>query len=256
MWFHLPHFNAPSVHFMKYPISAFCFPAVFLAASIALGQTQTPGSPSPGPKGRPSATASPGSSASPSASVSQQSYTEAVQMLKARIGAASETVMVRITNQEKDVRNRFAYFQKPERLDPNSFATKEEIDPWRTLLDEFKQSKDLAAKLYLNADADLDNALTNQRLTRKIVDPIRKELISTFPWESINKRNQLLQNYIDEHRSLLDFFATNWGTWSKGPEEGKPVFSDPKLAATYQGIRDKVAALGKQITDLNAKILQ
>ena len=169
---------------------------------------------------------------------------------------ASEAVMVRITNQEKDVRNRFAYFQKPERLDPNSFATKEEIDPWRTLLDELKQSKDLAAKLYLNADADLDNALTNQRLTRKIVDPVRKELISTFPWESINKRNQLLQTYIDEHRSLLDFFAANWGTWSKGAEVGKPVFSDRKLAATYQGIRDKLSGLGKQITDLNAKILQ
>jgi hypothetical protein len=164
--------------------------------------------------------------------------------------------MVRITNQEKDVRNRFAYFQKPERLDPNSFATKEEIDPWRNLLDEFQQSKDLAAKLYLNADADLDNALTNQHLTRKLVDPVRKQLISTFPWESINKRNQLLQNYIDEHRSLLAFFATNWGTWSKGPETGKPVFADPKIAATYQGIRDKVAALGKQVESLNAKILQ
>ncbi|MEY2603623.1 MAG: hypothetical protein QOH31_1404, partial [Verrucomicrobiota bacterium] len=39
-------------------------------------------------------------------------------------------------------------------------------------------------------------------------------------------------------------------------EVGKPVFSDSKLAATYQGIRDKIAGLDKQITDLNAKILQ
>jgi hypothetical protein len=177
-------------------------------------------------------------------------------MLKERIGAASETVMSRITNQEKDVRNRFAYFQKPERLDPNTFAAKEEIDPWRTLLDGFKQSKDLAVKLYLNADQDLDNALTNQHLARKIADPVRKELIATFPWESINKRNQLLQDYIDDHRSLLDFYADNWGSWSKGSEVGKPVFADPKLAATYRDLRDKVATLGKQITDLNAKILQ
>ena len=249
-------FQPPLVHFMKYPVSVFCFPAVFLAASIAFGQMSTPSSPSPGPKARPSVTASPGASAKPSAPFSQQKYDEAVQMLKERIGIASQTVMVRITNQEKDVRNRFTYFEKPERLDPNSFATKEEIDPWRTLLDQFKQSKDLAAKLYLNADADLDNALTNQRLPRTIVDPIRKELVSTFPWESINKRNQLLQNYIDEHRSLLDFFATNWGTWSKGAEGENPVFSDPKLAATYRQIRGKIATLGKQITDLNAKILQ
>ena len=85
---------------------------------------------------------------------------------------------------------------------------------------------------------------------------MRKELISTFPWESINKRNQLLQSYIDEHRSLLDFFEANWGTWSKGTEVGKPVFSDRKLAAAYQEIRDKLSGLGKQITDLNAKILQ
>jgi hypothetical protein len=241
---------------MKYPLSALCFSAPFLIASITFGQNVTPGSSPPGPKARGSASTVPNGSPSPNASFSQKTYEEGVQMLKERIGAASETVMVRITNQEKDVRNRFAYFQKPERLDPNSFATKEEIDPWRKLLDEFKQSRDLAVKLYLNADQDLDNALTNQRLTRKIADPVRKELISTFPWESINKRNQLLENYIDEHRSLLDFFTANWGTWSKGPEAGQPVFSDPKLAATYQGIRDKVAGLGKQIAELNAKILQ
>jgi hypothetical protein len=241
---------------MKYPVSALCFSVLVFNASIAFGQTPSPNPSPPGPKARPSTSTTPNGSASPSATFSQKSYEEAVQVLKERIGAASETVMVRITNQEKDVRNRFAYFQKPERLDPNSFATKEEIDPWRSLLEEFKQSKDLAAKLYLNADADLDNALTNQHLTRKIVDPVRKQLISTFPWESINKRNQLLQNYIDEHRVLLDFFAANWGAWSKGAEVGKPVFSDKKLAATYQGIRDKIAGLDKQITDLNAKILQ
>jgi len=241
---------------MKYPVSALCFSVLLFTASIVFGQTPSPNSSSPGPRTRPSTSTTPNGSASPSASFSQKRYDETVQVLKERIGLASETVMVRITNQEKDVRNRFAYFQKPERLDPNSFATKEEINPWRPLLDEFKQSKDLAAKLYLNADADLDNALTSQHLPRKIVDPVRKELISTFPWESINKRNHLRQNYIDEHRSLLDFFATNWGTWSKGDEVGKPVFSDRKLAATYQGIRDKIAGLDTQITDLNAKILQ
>ena len=241
---------------MKYPVLPLCFSILVFTASIAFGQTPSPNSSAPGPRAHPSATTAPNGSASPSATFNQKSYEEAVQVLKERIGTASETVMGRITNQEKDVRNRFAYFQKPERMDPNSFATKEEIDPWRTLLDEFKTSKDLAAKLYLDADADLDNALTNQHLTRKIVDPVRKQLISTFPWESINKRNQLLQNYIDEHRVLLDFFAANWGTWSKSSEVGKPAFSDKKLAATYQGIRDKIAGLDKQITDLNAKILQ
>jgi hypothetical protein len=241
---------------MKYPLSALCFPALLLTTPITLGQTPTPASSPTGPKARSSASTTPGGSVSPTATFSQKSYQEAVQILKERIGAASETVMVRITNQEKDVRTRFGYFQKPERLDPNSFSAKEEIDPWRTLLDDFKQSRDLAVKLYLSADQDLDNALTNQHLTRKIADPVRKQLISTFPWESINKRNQLLENYINEHRSLLDFFANNWGTWSKGPEVGKPVFAGSKLAAAYEGIRDKVTALGKQITDLNAKILQ
>jgi hypothetical protein len=241
---------------MKYSLPPVCLTTLLISTSITLGQSPTPSSSPTGPKARSSALASPSGSPNPSATFSEQTYKEAVEILKERIGAATEPVMVRITNQEKDVRNRFTYFQKPERLDPNSFASKEEIDPWRTLLDDFKQSKDLAAKLYLNADQDLDNALTSQRLTRKMIDPIRKELISTFPWESINRRNQLLQNYIDEHRTLLDFFSANWGTWGKGPENGKPVFADPKLAAAYQGIRDKVAALGKQITDLNAKILQ
>jgi hypothetical protein len=241
---------------MKYPVSALYFATLLFTAPITFGQTQTPSSTPTGPKPRSSASDNPSASPNPSDPRFQKGYRDAVQILRERIGAATDTVMVRITNQEKDVRNRFAYFQKPERLDPNSFSTKEEIDPWRTLLDDFKQSKDLAAKLYLSADTDLDNALTNQHLTQKIADPVRKELISTFPWESIHKRNQLLQNYIDEHRSLLDFFADNWGTWSKGPAIGKPVFADSKLATSYQGIRDKVAALGKQIEDLNAKILQ
>ena len=243
---------------MKYPLSALCFTTTLLSTSITLGQTPAPSFSSTGPKARSSASAIPGASANPSPDSSQfqKNFQEAVGILKARIGAASETVMTRITSREKDLRDRFAYFQKPERLDPNSFATKEEIDPWRGLLDEFKQSRDLAAKLYLDADQDLDNALTSQRLTRKMIDPIRKELIATFPWESINKRNQLLVDYINSHRLLLDFFANNWGTWTKGSETGKATFADAKLAATYQGLRDKVAALGKQITDLNAKILQ
>src|SRR3981081_3959331 len=146
---------------MKYPVSTLCFSVLVFTASIAFGQTATPNSSSPGPRARPSTSTTPNGSASPSASFSQKSYEEAVQVLKERIGLASETVMVRITNQEKDVRNRFTYFQKPERLDPNSFATKEEIDPWRTLLDEFKQSKDLAAKLYITGDAAMHNRLTS-----------------------------------------------------------------------------------------------
>jgi hypothetical protein len=246
---------------MKFLILPVLFSGTFLfTTSITLAQTKTPASspagskpqssPSPNPTG--SATGSP----NPSGSPSQKDYKEAVAILKERIGAASDTVMTRIVNQEKDVRSRFAYFEKPERLDPTSFAAKEEIDPWRNLLDEFKKSRELAVKLYLDADQDLDNALTNQHLTRKIADPIRKELMATFPWESINKRNQLLQDYIDEHRVLLDFYEKNWGTWSKGAESGKPVFADPKIAATYQGIRDKVTALGKQIQDLNSKILR
>jgi hypothetical protein len=242
---------------MKFLILPVLFSGTFLfTASVTLGQTKTPASSPSGSKPRSSASITPTGSASPSGSPSQKEYKEAVEILKQRIGAASDAVMIRIANQEQDVRSRFAYFEKPERLDPNSFAAKEEIDPWRNLLDEFKKSRDLAAKLYLDADQALDNALTTQHLARNVADPIRKELIATFPWESINRRNQLLQDYIDEHRVLLDFYEKNWGAWTKGNESGKAVFADPKLAATYQGIRDKVTALGKEIQDLNSKILR
>jgi hypothetical protein len=232
-------------------------PALLLASSfVAHAQTKSPTSSPPGAKPRTSASIAPKGSPTPTGTWSQEAYKEAVEILKQRIGAASDMVMPRIAAQEQDVRKRFSYFQKPERLDPNSFAAKEEIDPWRSLLDEFKKSRDLAAKLYLDADQDLDNALINQRLNRNIADPIRKELISTFPWESINKRNQLLDSYIDQHRALLDFYEQHWGTWTKGNEVGKPAFADPNLAAAYQGLRDKVASLGKQIEDLNGKIVR
>jgi hypothetical protein len=242
---------------MKSPLLSPLFATVFLVSTItADSQTKSPTSSPTGSKPRSSPSAASGGSPTPSGTFSQQAYREAVDILKQRIGAASDKVMPRIAAQEQDVRNRFSYFQKPERLDPNSFGAKEEIDPWRSLLDDFKKSRDLAVKLYLDADADLDNALINQHLTRQIADPIRKELVSTFPWESINKRNQLLETYIEAHRALLDFYDQHWGTWTKGNETGKPVFADTKLAAAYQELRDKVSSLGKQIDDLNAKILR
>src|SRR5260370_31148157 len=101
---------------MKYLVSALCFPALLLTSPITFGQTPTPSSPSPGSKARGSASTTPSGAASPAGSLSQKDFEEEVQGIKARIGAAAETVMVRIEKQEKDVRNQFASSDKPERL--------------------------------------------------------------------------------------------------------------------------------------------
>src|SRR5260221_13114928 len=111
---------------MKYLGSALCFSALLVSTRITFGQTPTSSSPSPGSKARGSGT--PSGSASPGATFSQKGFEEAVQGLKERVGAASETVMVRITEQGENVRNRFAYFDKPECLGPNRFSMEEEID--------------------------------------------------------------------------------------------------------------------------------
>src|ERR1700756_5491192 len=51
-------------------------------------------------------------------------FQELTSVLKDRIAEATDQVMSKIIDQEKDLRMRLGYFQRPERFDPNSFAKK------------------------------------------------------------------------------------------------------------------------------------
>jgi len=175
---------------------------------------------------------------------------EAVALLKDRIAEASNKVMSKIIGQEKDLRMRFGYFQKPERFDPNSFASKAEIQDWEKLADQLQQSRDLAAKLYGNASEDLETALVGERLTPALAQTIRKEIISSFPWDEISKKDDLLTTYVGYHRQLLAFFDQNWKTWNST----KPFFSDQNTESNYEKLRDEITSTGKEIETIYTKM--
>jgi hypothetical protein len=225
-----------------------------LLDSRVIAQTASPnGSPFPSNRGRVPGGNTPapkGSASKLSPEEQKAKVEEAIALLQERIGEATDKVMNRIINQERDLRIRFNYFQKPERLNPNNFGSKEEIQPWIKLTDELRQSRDLAAKFYGNASEDLERELIAQRIAPPMADALRREIISSFPWDEIAKKNELLNTYITDHRQLLDFFDQNWATWNKE----KPYFSEPKAESNYEKLCGEITGTGKQIEELYVKI--
>jgi hypothetical protein len=170
-------------------------------------------------------------------------FQELTSVLKDRIAEASDKVMSKIIDQEKDLRLRLSYFQRQDRLDPNSFATKEEIQNWQKLVDQFQASRDKTAKVYGDASENLEAALLAEKIEPKLAAAIRKEIIGTFPWDDIVKKDDLLTTYVGYHRQLLSFFDQNWKTWNSA----KPYFADQKTEADYEKLCQQIASAGKEI---------
>jgi|GEM_PF-2751819 hypothetical protein len=170
-------------------------------------------------------------------------FEQITAVLKDRIAEATDKVMAKIINQEKDLRMRLSYFERQDRFDPNSFATKEEIQNWQKLADQFQQSRDQTAKLYGDASENLEAALLDEKIAPSLATAIRKEIISTFPWDDISKKDDLLTTYVGYHRQLLNFFDQNWKTWNSA----KPFFTDQKTEADYEKLCQQINTTGKEI---------
>ncbi len=216
------------------------------------------------PKPRAAASATPGNGtaipANPNpASMSaeqKQRYEATVSELKGRIGRATAGVMERITSAENDLYIRFSYFKKPDRLNPNSFGSKDDIVSWQSSLQELKNKEDNLEKLYSAASDNLVNALTDQKINYPLADQIRKELVKSFPWDTIQKRQLLMQQFIDAHGQLLTLYDKNWKLWSASPAPGQPVFPDPKLNRSFVKLSEEISSTGQQIDGLYAKMKQ
>jgi len=219
-----------------------------LAGSILLSNyalSQTPLL-SPGARRGPSATPTPAQKGSPSKESAEERkarFEEAVATLKDRIGDATDKVMTKIIGQEKDLRMRLSYFQKPERFDPNNFSNKDEIQSWQKSADELQQSRDQTAKLYGDASENLEAALLNERIAPVLAQAIRKEIINTFPWDDIVKKDDLVTAYVGYHRQLLTLFDQNWKTWNST----KPFFGDQKTESDYEKLCSQISSTGKEI---------
>jgi len=195
----------------------------------------------------PSVTPSPRGSQAPK--FTEQQMQEMAAKLHERVGKAAEEVMGRIRNEEGDLYRRFSSFRKPDRLNPSTYTSKDDVEQWRQSLQQFKEKADTVDKLYANADPDLGNALIQQRINQAIAQQIKKSLLDSFPWDIINRKNQLIKEFVSDFGDLLTFYDNNWASWKRDSATAAPAFDDPKLAASYQVLKEKVNAVGAQIED-------
>ena len=175
-----------------------------------------------------------------------------ISKVQDRIHNATDQVMGRIQKEESELYIRFSYFNKPNRLDPNTYSSKEDIALWQQSLQQLREKEATLEKLYAEADQDLGNALIQQKINPALAEQIKNELLKSFPWETIRKKNQLMQEFIAEHGDLLAFYDQNWGTW----KPGTATFDDQKLTATYKSLKEKIVATGLQIEGEYKTMLQ
>lgn len=198
--------------------------------------------PAPAPTGQvqaqsPRATApAPGASSSPN--------DPQLAALRQTVAGCVSKVLERIQGEEGQLYQRLSYFQKPERLDPNSYASVDEVHDWQKLLQQLHDKGDLVASLYANVGKNLDAELTNAKVNIQVAQRVRQMIMDGFPWDIIQKKNQCFRQYVDAHGRLLTFYEKNWGTW----DTGQPLkFRTAQLTSAYQKIRDQVVSTGKEL---------
>ncbi len=237
----IPHQPDPEMNVSSYQSTRLIFcvlfafvPATLNAQNQAVAPSQTPAS-RPTPGGTPKYT--------------EEQMQDMISKLQDRIKKAADAVIGRIQKEEADIRLKFTYLRKPERLDPNSYGSKDDITVWRNSLGQLKDKENGLDKLYADAELDLGNALVQQRINQSIADQIKNELLKSFPWSVIKKKSELMHEFITEHDDLLSFCDTNWGSWKPGPEPGSATFADTTLAATFQNLKEKISTTGDQIEE-------
>jgi len=164
-----------------------------------------------------------------------------------RLTQAIEKLLARIQTEENNLYRRINYFEKPERLDPNSYASKEEVAQWQDLWQQLKQKHDLVVQLYTSLNKDLDTELKRASANEQLTNRFKQTILEGFPWDTIEKKKQLIADYIDEHGKLLTFYHKNWGTWKTGTEAGKPEFNSSTATDAYKKLRAQIVNTGNEI---------
>jgi hypothetical protein len=214
------------------------------SSGIAFGQAEQPGAPQRKPQANPGnpALRSPVQSgkATPQGSSVNQPQLE-------RLTNAAEKVLNRIQNEENDLYLRVNYFEKPDRLNPNSYASKEEVAQWQGMLQQLKEKHDLVTQLYADLGKDLDAELKDTGASKELVDQFKKLVMDGFPWEEIEKKKKLIADFIDEEGKLLSFYDKNWGSWTTSTNPKGPEFTSASAASIYKRLRDQILNTSEQI---------
>ena len=223
-----------------------CLPVIIALAGsgMAFGQAEQPATPTQKPQANPENRALRSQGQSDTAS-SKESLVNKSQL--ERLTNAADKVLNRIQNEENDLYLRVNYFEKPVRLDPNSYASKEEVAQWQGLLQQLKEKHDLVTQLYADLGKDLDAVLKDSGVSKDLVDQFKKLVMDGFPWEEIEKKKKLIADFIDEQGKLLSFYDKNWGSWTTSTNPNKPEFTSASAASIYKRLRDQILNTSEQI---------
>jgi hypothetical protein len=159
---------------------------------------------------------------------------------------AAEKVLNRIQSEENDLYLRVNYFEKPDRLNPNSYASKDEVAQWQGLLQQLKEKYDLVCQLYTDLGKSLDTELRTAGGNDEVVARFKKFILDGFPWATIEKKKSLIADFIDEQAKLLAFYEKNWGTWG-GSDSNKPEFTSASAANIYKKLREQISNTSEEI---------
>jgi hypothetical protein len=187
------------------------------------------------------------SSQQPKAAEQQADLDPNQQQQLERMNKATEKVLNRIQTEENDLYLRVGYFSKAERLNPNSYGSKDDIAQWRGMLDQLKQKHELVEQLYADLDKDLTTELKTTGVNEQSINRYKKLITDGFPWETIEKKKQLIDQYIDEHGKLLTFYEKNWGMWKPAKDLDKLEFTSPSAANIYNRLRDQIVSTTSEI---------
>jgi hypothetical protein len=164
-----------------------------------------------------------------------------------RLTKAADKVLNRIQTEENDLYLRVNYFEKPDRLNPNSFASKDEVSQWQRLLEQLKGKHDLVAQLYGDVGKNLDVEFRAAGGSDEIVAKFKKFIMDGFPWATIEKKKSLIADFIDEQAKLLSFYQQNWGSWKSTGDSNKPEFTSASAANIYKKLRDQIVNTSDEI---------
>jgi hypothetical protein len=222
----------------------FSFLTLTLALTLPVAQAQVTDSPSPKPQIKSDNPALRSSGKPPG--VAPESPQIKPQELE-RLTKAADKVLNRIQSEESDLYLRISYFEKPSRLDPNSYASKDEVAQWQGILQQLKEKHDLVAQLYADVGKDLDAELRNAGANEALVARFRKYIMDGFPWATIDKKNNLITDFIDEQAKLLLFYQKNWGSWTGASDSNKPEFTSASAANIYKRLRDQILKTSEEL---------
>jgi hypothetical protein len=216
--------------------------AIFAAGPLLSEQGQTNG-PTRKPASSDPAARAQGSQSGPTPAPQPSANPQQLE----RLAKAADKVLDKIQTEENDLYLRLSYFEKPERLDPGSFASKDEIAQWQGILQQLKQQNDKVAELYSNAGKELDAVLKSAGANEEVASRFKKLILDGFPWDQIEKKRKLITDFIEEHGKLLTFYDKNWGSWIKNSDPKKPEFTSAFAGNIYKRLRDQIVSTSDQI---------